>query len=224
MIAELYRALGTDVLDKPAVLRELAAVLDRGDATRRHRRETGRARHRQRDPTATTKMETAVRRYEIKFRRVRMVRQKPAHALSPVLDRHHDPQTIFIDATRALQSNRRTGSLLRRQRSRRPAPSSKNCTVRRSPRVRDRHARSQWCRARPRTSPRSRKPWISSLVSILGPMSASAMIFNRALQVEFDHNYAVTIPNLVASASGVSFTAQGASNRREAVQLRGNDT
>ena len=50
---------------------------------------------------------------------------------------------------------------------------------------------------------------ISSLVSILGPMSASAMIFNRALQIEFGRDYAVTVPNLTASASGVAFTGQG---------------
>jgi hypothetical protein len=50
---------------------------------------------------------------------------------------------------------------------------------------------------------------ISSLVSILGPMSASAMIFNRALQVEFGRDYAVTVPALTASASGVQFTQQG---------------
>jgi hypothetical protein len=51
---------------------------------------------------------------------------------------------------------------------------------------------------------------ISSLVSILGPMSASAMIFNRALQIEFGRDYAVTVPALTASATGVQFTQQGA--------------
>ena len=51
---------------------------------------------------------------------------------------------------------------------------------------------------------------ISSIVSILGPTSASAMIFNRALQVEFGRDYAMTVPNLTASASGVTFTGQGA--------------
>ena len=50
---------------------------------------------------------------------------------------------------------------------------------------------------------------ISTLVSILGPTSASAMIFNRALQIDFGRDFAITVPNLTASAAGVQYTQQG---------------
>jgi hypothetical protein len=51
---------------------------------------------------------------------------------------------------------------------------------------------------------------ISTVISLLGPTSASAAIFRSALGVGVDHAYGVMIPTLTASGTGVNFIAQGA--------------
>jgi hypothetical protein len=51
---------------------------------------------------------------------------------------------------------------------------------------------------------------VSDLVSLLGPSSASAAIFARALGVNIDDSYGVMVPTITASGAGVSFIAQGA--------------
>lgn len=51
---------------------------------------------------------------------------------------------------------------------------------------------------------------VSDVVSIIGPMSASGQIFSRAIGLELGRMAAITVPTLVASATGVGFVAQAA--------------
>jgi hypothetical protein len=50
---------------------------------------------------------------------------------------------------------------------------------------------------------------IEAIGSLLGPASASGELFRRALNVTLDGNYGVTVPNIAASAAGVSFVSEG---------------